>query len=63
MHYVPVDDGWDKELGRNGYITSLYWDIMYTLRLNPSLQMPKIELHRPSTFLTPKLSLAALGTT
>ena len=47
MHYVPVDDGWDKELGRNGYITSLYWDIMYTLRLNTSLQMPKIELHRP----------------
>jgi hypothetical protein len=27
-----------------------YWDIMYTLRLNTSLQMPKIELHRPGNF-------------
>ena len=46
-YYVPVDDGWEEVLGRNVYITSQYWDIMYTLRLNTSLQMPKIELHRP----------------
>ena len=38
-YYVP---GWEEVLGRNVYITSQYWDIMYT-----SLQMPKIELHRP----------------
>ncbi len=24
-----------------------YWDVMYTLRLNTSLQIPKIELQRP----------------
>ncbi len=24
-----------------------YWDVMYTLRPSTSLQMPKIELHRP----------------
>ena len=24
-----------------------YWDIMYKLRPNTSLQIPKIELHRP----------------
>jgi hypothetical protein len=41
-------------LVQSAYIMSLlmmagikYWDIMYTLRLNTSLQMPKIELHRP----------------
>ena len=28
-------------------IMSQYWDIMYTLRPSTSLQMPKIELHRP----------------
>ena len=31
----------------NVYITSQYWDIMYKLRSNSSLQIPKIELHRP----------------
>ncbi len=31
-YYVPVDDGWEEVLGRNVYITSQYWDIMYTLR-------------------------------
>ncbi len=24
-----------------------YWDVMYALRPSTSLQMPKIELHRP----------------
>ena len=47
LYYVPVDDGWEEVLGRNVYITSQYWDIMYTLRPSTSLQMPKIELHRP----------------
>ncbi len=46
-YYVPVDDGWEEVLGRNVYITSQYWDIMYSLRPSTSLQMPKIELHRP----------------
>ncbi len=39
-YYVPV-------LGHNVYITSQYWDIMFTLRPSTSLQMPKIELHLP----------------
>jgi hypothetical protein len=30
-YYVPVDDGWEEVLGRNVYITSQYWDIMYTV--------------------------------
>ncbi len=46
-YYVPVDDGWEEVLGRNVYITSQYWDIVYTLRPSTSLQMPKIELHHP----------------
>jgi hypothetical protein len=56
IHYVPIGDGdmwyWDWDvmytvLGHNVYITSQYWDITYILRPSTSLQMPKIELHRP----------------
>ncbi len=39
-YYVPVDDGWEEVLGRYLYITSQYWDVMYTLRPSTSLQMP-----------------------
>ncbi len=54
-YYVPVDDGWEEVLGRNVYMYTVqslafgekYWDVMYTLRPSTSLQMPKIELHRP----------------
>ncbi len=47
-YYVPVDDGWEEVLGCNVYITSQYWDVMYTPTLHPSTspQMPNIELHR-----------------
>ncbi len=46
-YYVRVEDGWEEVLGRNVYITSQYWDIMYTLSPSTTLQIPKIELHRP----------------
>ncbi len=38
MILCPVDDGWEEVLGCN---------VLYTLRLSTSLQMPNTELHPP----------------
>jgi hypothetical protein len=58
--YIPVDDGRGQVLGCNVYITSQYWDVMYTLHPSTSLQMPNIELHRPGIEPRPPCSTIEL---